>query len=552
MNLMDSAIDVIDGRVCTHDAQIQTLQGYETRAAQSAAEALQSAQDSEDSATEASGYVDDCNTLANLCSQHYQNAKAEAQNSEAWAVGTRNGTAVPSTDETYENNSKYYAEQAQQIVDYFTINNETPTFTQASTRANINSGEAISTIMGKIKKFFADLKTVAFTGNASDVSFDNTGTTSSATTVQAGLVEALTNSAPTASDVPYTNTTSGLSATNVQGAIDEVVATKQIANGVVSSWSSALALNTSYTRILYGSSTNYNGGVAITSLLKGKPYKLTITGTCSNVTNNIDVVVALKTANATSSVDADMVACAIGSTKISGTSFTVETELLIPKTVSPTYCEYWIKKSSSSTTVTINNIHAKWEEIGVYDALKIGDDNIQNRISNVETKGLSSQAYSTGQYFTHGDKLKKVTSAIASGDTISSSNTEDTTVGAELTEINSNLSAKCPLWTTVATVSSVSASGTTVNLPFLTTSGKRLRVIAYSSMWYVEMTSYGATSVEVNRSGSNGLANSTDTRGFMFTWVDGNAQTCTLKYYQNRQLTAFNAEAKIQVCKDYV
>ena len=33
-------------------------------------------------------------------------------NSEAWAVGTRNGTAVSSSDDTYQNNSKYYADEA--------------------------------------------------------------------------------------------------------------------------------------------------------------------------------------------------------------------------------------------------------------------------------------------------------------------------------------------------------------------------------------------------------------------------------------------------------
>lgn len=33
-------------------------------------------------------------------------------NSEAWAVGTRNRIHVPSGDETYENNSKYWAEKA--------------------------------------------------------------------------------------------------------------------------------------------------------------------------------------------------------------------------------------------------------------------------------------------------------------------------------------------------------------------------------------------------------------------------------------------------------
>lgn len=33
--------------------------------------------------------------------------------SEAWAVGTKNGVPVSNTDEQYENNSKYYAEQAE-------------------------------------------------------------------------------------------------------------------------------------------------------------------------------------------------------------------------------------------------------------------------------------------------------------------------------------------------------------------------------------------------------------------------------------------------------
>lgn len=45
-----------------------------------------------------------------------------------------------------------------------------PAFTEASTRANIASGETIATIFGKIKKFFSDLKTVAFTGAYSDLS----------------------------------------------------------------------------------------------------------------------------------------------------------------------------------------------------------------------------------------------------------------------------------------------------------------------------------------------------------------------------------------------
>jgi len=46
---------------------------------------------------------------------------------------------------------------------------DNPTFSEASTRANIDSGDSFATILGKIKKFFTDLKTVAFTGAYSDL-----------------------------------------------------------------------------------------------------------------------------------------------------------------------------------------------------------------------------------------------------------------------------------------------------------------------------------------------------------------------------------------------
>lgn len=51
-----------------------------------------------------------------------------------------------------------------------TTNNQTPTFTQASTRANIASGEKLTVLFGKIMRWFADLKTVALTGAYSDLS----------------------------------------------------------------------------------------------------------------------------------------------------------------------------------------------------------------------------------------------------------------------------------------------------------------------------------------------------------------------------------------------
>jgi len=82
-------------------------------------------------------------------------------------------------------------------------NDQTPTFTQATARNNIASGEKLSVIFGKIQKFFNDLKTVAFSGSYNDLSNKPTIPT-------------------TANDISYDNTDSGLTATDVQGAVDEV------------------------------------------------------------------------------------------------------------------------------------------------------------------------------------------------------------------------------------------------------------------------------------------------------------------------------------------
>ena len=46
----------------------------------------------------------------------------------------------------------------------------TVTFTQATARTNVASGDKMSTLFGKIAKWFADLKTVAFTGSYKDLS----------------------------------------------------------------------------------------------------------------------------------------------------------------------------------------------------------------------------------------------------------------------------------------------------------------------------------------------------------------------------------------------
>ena len=58
------------------------------------------------------GYKDDA-LQAKTDAQAYAGlADDSAEDSEAWAVGKRNGSDVSSSDPTYHNNSKYYARQA--------------------------------------------------------------------------------------------------------------------------------------------------------------------------------------------------------------------------------------------------------------------------------------------------------------------------------------------------------------------------------------------------------------------------------------------------------
>lgn len=78
------------------------------------------------------------------------------------------------------------------------------TFTEASTRANIASGDSFSTILGKIKKFFTDLKAVAFSGAAADVTYG-------AGSVEDALneIHEIKNSVNVAAENLYTYTTPG-------------------------------------------------------------------------------------------------------------------------------------------------------------------------------------------------------------------------------------------------------------------------------------------------------------------------------------------------------
>ena len=60
-------------------------------------------------------------------------------------------------------------------VDEKVTNIEEPEFTEATTRENIANGENLVTILGKIKKFFTDLKTHAFNTPANNLTTTSEG-----------------------------------------------------------------------------------------------------------------------------------------------------------------------------------------------------------------------------------------------------------------------------------------------------------------------------------------------------------------------------------------
>lgn len=110
------------------DQQMQTSYKAECEAARDDAEdsadaSADSALDSEAWATgkRAGSDVPSTDPTYNNNSKYYSEqadalGQAQAENSEAWANGTRGGVDVPSTDPAYHNNAKYWKDQAQAVV----------------------------------------------------------------------------------------------------------------------------------------------------------------------------------------------------------------------------------------------------------------------------------------------------------------------------------------------------------------------------------------------------------------------------------------------------
>lgn len=94
------------------------------------------------------------------------------------------------------------------------------TFTQANTRANIESGETIANIFGKIKKWFADLKTVAFSGSYNDLSDKPTIGNGTVTVKQGGTTKgsfSMNQTGSTTIELTDNNTTYSTATTSANG-----------------------------------------------------------------------------------------------------------------------------------------------------------------------------------------------------------------------------------------------------------------------------------------------------------------------------------------------
>lgn len=191
LKTMDAALDdsiqstekantaAINAEVATEAAN--TAAGEATRAAegvqnaiQSANEAAQRADGKADEADSAAGAANSAAAAANKAAEDIKKKADAGEFTGSVTVGTVT-TGEPGTQANVTNRGT----DKDAILDLTIPRGDTGKvenidtvaveFAEAGSRENITSGETFKIILGKIKKFFADLKTVAFTGDYSDL-----------------------------------------------------------------------------------------------------------------------------------------------------------------------------------------------------------------------------------------------------------------------------------------------------------------------------------------------------------------------------------------------
>lgn len=100
-----------------------------------------------------------------------------------------------------------------------------------------------------------------------------------------------------------------------------------------------------------------------------------------------------------------------------------------------------IEKTASTGAVDTYTITYTDDTTSTYEVKNSDEIMLQRQIvpsASVEASNIASQPYKAGQYVVVAGVLRKVTSAIAKGNTISDSNSTATTVGGELGRLNVN------------------------------------------------------------------------------------------------------------------
>ena len=201
--VVSDAADAVREHVAADaDRAVLAAQDAETNAASAQAAAQTAAQDAANQTAAAlAGYVTEAETAksgAEAAQAAAEKSAQEAANAAGGGVMSFNGRtgavspqsgdytaemvgAIPSNEKGAANgvasldaSGKVPSGQIPELNDKLDKtgdgSNVTAAFTAASARANIETGEKLSVIFGKLAKWFADLKTVAFSGSYSDLS----------------------------------------------------------------------------------------------------------------------------------------------------------------------------------------------------------------------------------------------------------------------------------------------------------------------------------------------------------------------------------------------
>lgn len=109
-------VDRDTGIVAQATAQANAARVSAEQAATSVGAAAQEVTKAANQVTLAQAEVQNAKDQVSLAKQEVSNAQGKVEDAEAYAKGTRNGVAVGSSDPAYQNNAKYFADQAKETI----------------------------------------------------------------------------------------------------------------------------------------------------------------------------------------------------------------------------------------------------------------------------------------------------------------------------------------------------------------------------------------------------------------------------------------------------